>query len=967
MGWAGEWAGCAVDASACGPYLDGLRAWPSRKCADPQVSVIPTTSISALATRLDPASLELQYARWRDDPGAVEPVWAAFFEGFELGRVRGDGPGTGSCGRDDGLSGRVCKLVGDFRRLGHCQARVNPLARTVEPHPELLAAVRAISPLDLERMVAVPDFQHGREMPVAELLAQLEACYGGGIGFDFMHLHDSEVLQWVRDRAEARPGGDPVDPERAADVLRWLLEAELFEQFLGRKFLGENRFSLEGAEGVLIVLNAILEDCPAAGVAEIEMGMSHRGRLNVLANFVRKTLSTIFHEFTAHYIPETAGGAGDVKYHLGYENHRDLADGRVRVSLAANPSHLEAVNAIIEGKARARQRLLGDDGTLTNRRRVLPLLIHGDAAFAGQGCVAEVLNLSQLSGYRTGGTIHLVINNQIGFTTTPADARTSLHATDVAKMIDAPILHVNGEEPMALYWAARFALEFRQTFGRDVVIDLVCYRRQGHSESDQAAFTQPLQAREIEVRESFGQVYQQQLVAAGLLDEDEARGIEETIWEKLEAGYQRMMELDAAGDRGGFTGTTAIIQPDYDHAPVPTGISREVFQQVGAALTRLPDGFTPHPALARRVIPNRIQTLAEGGPFDWAFAEALAFGSLLLEKTPVRLSGQDSRRGTFSQRHAVIYDYETRERHIPLNHLGPDQARFSVHNSPLSQFAVLGFDYGYSVACPSLLTLWESQFGDFANGAQTIIDQFIASAETKWQRPSDLVLLLPHGHEGMGPEHSSARLERFLQLCAADNLIVANCTTPAQYFHLLRRQKHRPFRKPLILMTPKGLLFRQEVVSSEADFLEGACFQEVLPDTLPCPDPAAVTQLVLCSGKVFFELAALRQEAGVTDTAILRIEQLYPFHREMLEAMMCPYPNVRRFVWCQEEPANMGAWSHLSPLLHAMTGQAVHYAGRSAAASPATGSRAVHLREQQELLVQALGIQSPPAAAIMQR
>ena len=906
---------------------------------------------STVATRPNADLLEQMHARWRDDPGAVEPTWAAFFEGFELGNTRARQAEASPA--EAGFQARAAGLVASYRTLGHAQAHINPLAARPDRHPQLAAAVAGFSEEELDRSVAEPSFREGGSLKVRELVAALEETYAGPIGFEFSHLHETAVHDWVRTAVEARPTAPTDPPERQANALRWLLEAEAFEQFLGRKFLGEKRFSLEGGEGVLVALNAILERCPALGVAEIEMGMSHRGRLNVLANFVRKTLTTILYEFTPDHVPEGLAGDGDVKYHLGYETHRELADGKVRVSLAANPSHLEAVNPIVQGKARARQRLLGDDGTGTDRTRVLPLLLHGDAAFAGQGAVAELLNLSQLPGYRTGGTIHLIINNQIGFTTSPADARSSVYATDIAKMIEAPILHVNGEDPMALHWAARFALEFRQKFGRDVVLDVLCYRRQGHSESDRAAFTQPLADRAIAARESIGQVYKKQLVAATILDADEAEAIEQTIWDKLEAGYNRMTELSGAGDRTSFSGSTAIAQPAYSHGSVPTGISAEEFQHVGAVLTCVPDGFTLHPTLAKRFLAQRIQALKSGGPIDWALAESLAFGALLLEKTPVRLSGQDSRRGTFSQRHAVFYDFETRARHIPLEHVSPDQGRFSVFNSPLSEIAVLGFDYGYSLGCPEMLALWEAQLGDLANGAQAIIDQFIASAESKWQTPSDLVLLLPHGYEGMGPEHSSARLERFLQLCAADNLIVANCTTPAQYFHILRRQKHRACRKPLVLMTPKSLLTRQEAASSEADFLPGTCFQEVLPDALALPDPDAVERIIFCSGKVFYDLCATRRETAVADTAILRIEQLHPFHHDLVGAMASLYPRARQFVWCQEEPANMGAWNYLAPLLQAVLGAPLRYAGRPAAASPATGSKAIHFREQKALLAAA--------------
>ena len=645
-----------------------------------------------------------------------------------------------------------------------------------------------------------------------------------------------------------------------------------------------------------------------------------------------------------------------MKYHLGYESIRELNDGKVRISLAANPSHLEAVNSVVEGKARARQRVLSEGSGEIDRKQVLPILMHGDAAFAGQGSVAEVLNLSQLKGYRTGGTIHLIVNNQIGFTTVPADARSSAYATDVAKMIEAPILHVNGEEPMELYWASVFALEFRQKFERDIVIDMYCYRRQGHNEADQAAFTQPTIAKKIADRPTFGNIYKQQLVAQGIISQADLESLEQSIWDKMENGYQKMLELQEAGDRTAFSGSTGVVQPAYSHAPVATGVSHDTLQKIGRTLTTIPADFHLNPTLEKRFIPRRVEALANGGPIDWAFAESLAFGSLLLENTPVRLSGQDCRRGTFSHRHAVFYDYETRERYIPLEHLDPTQAKFCVHNSFLSEFAVLGFDYGYSLSYPSMLTLWEAQFGDFSNGAQVIIDQFISSAESKWQTPSDLVMLLPHGYEGMGPEHSSARLERYLQLCAEKNMIVGNFTTPAQYFHALRRQKHRDFRKPLILMTPKSLLGRPEAVSPEADFLEGSCFQEVLPDTKEFANLADVSRVIFCSGKVYYDLVAHRQENGIENAAIIRVEQLYPFHRELVSAIVSQYSKATSFVWCQEEPLNMGAWSYIAPRLEMTVGSKIRYAGRGTASSPAPGSKAIHYREQKQLLAQAFEV-----------
>jgi 2-oxoglutarate dehydrogenase E1 component len=922
---------------------------------------------SSVSARQNADLMEAEYARWCEDPRSVDATWAAFFEGFELGAAqlkRKDDPATSSTTSaipsgnvDSAFYGRVTSLIYNYRTLGHTQAKINPLEPQPESNPRLKLDQFGLSAADLDREVSNSFFRHGDRMKLRDMIAGLEATYSAWIGFEFMHIHNTTVRHWVRERIEMHALRDISTPERKLNSLLWVLEAEAFENFLGKRFLGEKRFSNEGGEGAMVFLNAILEACPSNQVREIEMGMSHRGRMNVLANFVRKSLTTVLYEFTPNYEPDLVAGDGDVKYHLGYESIRELADGKVRVSLAANPSHLEAVNAIVQGKARARQRVLNEETSgEIDRKAVLPILLHGDAAFAGQGSVAEVLNLSQLKGYRTGGTIHLIINNQIGFTTSPADARSSDYATDIAKMIDAPILHVNGEQPMELYWAALFALEFRQKFGRDIVIDMYCYRRQGHNEADQAAFTQPIIAKKIAERPTFGKIYKEQLVREGVISQAEVESLEKTIWDKLESGYQKMIELQEAGDRTAFSGSTGVVQAPYSHAPVATGVSREAIQHIGQVLTTIPQGFQLHPTLEKRFVPRRAEALANGGPIDWAFAEALAFGSLLLEGTPVRLSGQDCRRGTFSHRHAVFYDYETRERYIPLEHLGPEQAKFCVHNSFLSEFAVLGFDYGYSLSYPTMLTLWEAQFGDFANGAQVIIDQFISSAESKWQTPSDLVMLLPHGYEGMGPEHSSARLERFLQLCAEKNMVVGNFTTPAQYFHALRRQKRRGFRKPLILMTPKSLLGRPEAVSQEADFMEGTCFQEILPDTKVFKKPADVSRVIFCTGKVYYDLMAKREEAGIENAAIIRIEQLYPFHREMVEAIISQYSNATHFVWCQEEPLNMGAWSYIFPRLERAVGQKIRYAGRGTASSPAPGSKAMHYREQKALLAQAFEV-----------
>lgn len=926
---------------------------------------------SHISPRLNAAILDEKYAQWSADPLSVEENWAAFFEGFELGSTvpKNGGPigqpasGGDSDRLDQPLSeeqlsfrGKVVSLVYNYRTLGHTQAHINPLQDSGPVNPRLELKTFGFSKEDLDREAATQFFRDGQKIKLRDLEASLKETYSGKIGFEFMHIHNTHVRNWIRQRIEDKVDAPSISGEVSKKALCWLMESELFENFLGKKFLGEKRFSLEGGEGLMILLNRTLELCPSSGIKEIEMGMAHRGRLNVLAHFVKKSISTLLYEFTPNYVPDLVAGDGDVKYHLGYEKVRQLEDGEVRVSLAANPSHLEAVNPVVEGKARARQRIIGDDGAKTDRKVVLPLLIHGDAAFAGQGPVAEVLNLSQLVGYRTGGTIHMVVNNQIGFTTMPEDARSSAYATDVAKMIEAPILHVNGERPEELIWAAEFALEFRQVWGRDVVIDMYCYRRQGHNETDQAAFTQPHIYRQISGRKTAGQLYLDELVASGIMTVGEGQEIHDEIWAGLDAGLEEMRKNEHEGNLDVYTGSTAQPQPPYSHDPVVTGIALDRLQHIGKVLTTIPDGFQLHPTLAKRFVPRRVEALANGGPFDWAFAEALAFGGLLTEGFPVRLSGQDCRRGTFSQRHAVFYDYETRERYVPLSNLSEDQEKFCVYNSLLSEAAVLGFDYGYTIGCPKMLIMWEAQFGDFANGAQVLIDQFISSAESKWQTPSSLVMLLPHGYEGMGPEHSSARLERFLQLCADKNMIVGNFTTPAQYFHALRRQKHSPTRKPLVVMTPKSLLTNPRAVSQVEDFLDDTSFQEVLPDTYGFDKPENVSRVVFCSGKVFYDLLAYREENGIKNAAIVRIEQLYPFHFDAVKQAISPYSSAKKFVWCQEEPLNMGAWSYIQHRLKKAAGRTVRYAGRDRASSPSTGSKAVHKREQKMLCEEAFSV-----------
>lgn len=931
---------------------------------------------STVSARLNADLLDQNYERWLADPKSVDGTWSAFFEGFELGVVQAKAQedsanstaaksassGAATVGArldsDHNLNflGRVVSLIYNYRTLGHTQAHINPLEDEPVRNPRLELARFGLTEADLERKTETQFFRKGESTTLGAMVEALEETYSGSIGFEFMHIHNTEIRNWIRERIEHRNEREGMTQEQKKQSLRWLMEAEIFEQFVGKRFLGEKRFSLEGGEGVMVLLNRILQLCPSLGVKEIEMGMSHRGRLNVLANFVRKKIRTLLYEFTPNYVPDLVAGDGDVKYHLGYESIRELKDGEVRVNLAANPSHLEAVNAVVEGKARARQRMIGDDGVKTDRKQVLPLLLHGDAAFAGQGSVAEVLNLSQLPGYRTGGTIHIIVNNQIGFTTMPADARSSSYATDVAKMIEAPILHINGEKPEELWWAAQLAIEFRQKWGRDIVLDMYCYRRQGHNETDQAAFTQPHIYRKLGDRKTASGLYREELAAGAQVTTQEADYLYKKVWDRLEEGYEEMRRLEEKGERTVFSGSTAVEQEAYQHDSVLTGVSEEVLKKVGAALTTIPKKFALHPTLKKRFVPRRAEAMETGEGIDWALAESLAFGSLLLEGYPVRLSGQDCRRGTFSQRHAVFYDHDTRDRYTPLKNLGENQAKFCVYNSLLSEAAVLGFDYGYSLGCENMLILWEAQFGDFSNGAQVIIDQFISSAESKWQTPSDLVMLLPHGYEGMGPEHSSARMERFLQLCAEKNMIVGNFTTPAQYFHALRRQKHRSLRKPLILMTPKSLLTKAEAVSTLAEMSEGTSFQEVIGDAEMEAKAEKVERVIFCSGKVYYDLVEYRAEHGIKNSAIVRVEQLYPYDEEGIQTAIAAFTNCTKWVWCQEEPLNMGAWTFIGPRLQDTLDSRVRYAGRDRASSPAAGSKAMHKRGQAMLVEEAFQV-----------
>jgi 2-oxoglutarate dehydrogenase E1 component len=897
-------------------------------------------SSGSVATFENLEAIEAAYRQWRHDPGSVDDSWRWFFEGFELGTTQL--PTSGGSRQTS-----VVRLIYAYRDLGHFVAQLDPLSEPRGSHSLLELSEFGLSDADLDRTFDTAPFVGLGNATLRQLLVALRETYCRTIGVEYMHIQDTRIRRWLQERMEPRRNRPKFSHDQKLRILKGLHYAELFERFLQTRYPGEKRFSLEGAETLIPLLEAIVERAPDSGVREIIFGMAHRGRLNVLANILRKPYEEIFAQFEKNYLPDSMDGDGDVKYHLGFSSDRTNSRGAaLHLSLSPNPSHLEAVDPVVEGRTRAKQTLFGD----TERKRGIPLLIHGDAAFAGQGLVAETLNLSQLAGYTTGGTIHVIVNNQIGFTTAPNDARSTTYCTDVGKMIQVPIFHVNGEDPEATVYVAELALEFRQQFNRDVIIDMFCYRKHGHNEGDDPSFTQPIMYAKIRGRPSLTEVYNEQLIMTGDLTVDET----EAIKSKFESKLQKTLDGVRTGPAQypmmhGFEGHWKGLTSHYSHAPVETGVPAETLRQIAQGLLRVPDNFAVHPTVAR-VFKGWQNELEQGQPLPWPFAELLAFGSLVLEKTPVRLSGQDSRRGTFSQRHSVLYDARTGEPFSPLNRLSGDQAPFYVYDSLLSEAAVLGFEFGYALDAPETLVLWEAQFGDFSNGAQVIIDQFIASSESKWQRDSGVVMLLPHGLEGQGPEHSSARLERYLQLCAEDNMQICYPSTPAQYFHLLRRQMRRTFRKPLIVMTPKSMLRNKAALSPPGEFVEGR-FREVLDDV--SADPARVRRVLLCSGKVFYDLVKLRNEDAAEHVAIVRVEQFYPLNEELLRNYLRRYRKAKEWAWVQEESQNNGGWFFMEPRLRTL-GYPVEYVGRDASASPATGSWKVHEREQQELVEAAI-------------
>ncbi len=861
----------------------------------------------------------------------------------------------------------VLDLIRAYRVRGHLQADVNPLGYDWHDHPELDPAFYGLTIWDLDRTYLTGGLGGRDEMSLREILDVLRATYTRKVGVEFMHITDPAEKRWLQERIEPTRFAEPITPENKRRILSKLNSAEAFERFLHTKYVGHKRFSLEGAETVIPLLDAVLSDAADQEVHEVVIGMAHRGRLNVLANVLGKSYERIFGEFEGSVNPDTMQGSGDVKYHVGAKGkHTSPMGETIKLQLSSNPSHLEAVDPIVEGMVRAKQEALRSQNASAPGGdyldAVIPILIHGDAAFAGQGVVAETLSMSLLRGYKTGGTLHLIINNQIGFTTAPADARSSTYATDIARMIQAPVFHVNGDDPEACVRVARLALDYRQVFNKDVVIDMLCYRVHGHNESDEPMYTQPILYSKIEAKRAVRKLYTEMLLRRGDMKPEEAEQMMDDYRAQLQEAFERTKNIE---EKGADALRERIRQRKASRAPleeVETKVPMDTLQAVVQALVAQPADFNIHKKLERQF--SKRQELFDQAKIDWGFGEALAFGSLLVEGTTVRLTGQDSRRGTFSHRHAVLYDQETGAEFIPLNHIKEEQARLLVYDSLLSEYAVCGFEYGYSVAAPEALVLWEAQFGDFSNGAQIIFDQFLSAAEEKWGQTSSLVLLLPHGYEGQGPEHSSARLERFLQLCAEDNMIVGNFTTSANYFHALRRQVLRTQKKPLVVMSPKSLLRLPAAASAPQDFAEGH-FQKVIPASafLDGADAASVQKLLFCSGKVYYDLvSALEADADKQGkVAVTRVEQLHPWPDADIRAEINRFPNAS-VTWVQEEPANMGAWTfaryRFDDLLEEMRDDCprVQYAGREAAASPSTGSAKVHAHEQEDLLAAALAL-----------
>jgi 2-oxoglutarate dehydrogenase E1 component len=907
------------------------------------------------------AYVQAVFEQFLQNPGSVAAEWRQLFEDGGAAALVGESVasvvpapaatsarGQADCDVDQLRAARAAgELVDAYRLHGHRAARIDPLGSEPTGHPELQPEYHGIAEADLSAVSTAFMNLPAPGHTLADALGWLRETYAGPIGYEFEHLEDPEHRAWLREQIESGAHRQPLAPDERRRLLERLTEVEAFEQFIHRSYLGAKRFSIEGLDVMVPVLDLAIERASAAGAREITIGMAHRGRLNVLAHVLGMSYGDMIAKFEGRH--SQLSGTGDVKYHLGSEGTYATRSGEpLTVLLAPNPSHLEFVHPVVEGMTRAKQTDRTQSTLAQDENLVVPIVIHGDTAFPGQGVVAETLNFMRLGGYRVGGTLHVIANNQIGFTTTPGEARSTDYASDLARGFDIPIFHVNADDPEACLAVARLAMAYRERFHSDVVIDLIGYRRFGHNEGDEPAYTQPLMYQQIAGHAPVRRLYAERLVAASVLDDAET----EAIWQRA---YQRLLE-----EQGRVRDTPEPAdhdrEPEFEPEPdVATRVSADRLIPLDRALHRWPEGFQLNPKLARQ-LERRSRVVPEGGALDWGHAEALAFATLLTEHVPVRLTGQDVERGTFSHRHQVLHDIDSNTEYAPLAHLDGAQAAYEVHNSPLSELAAVAFEYGYSVVTPRALVLWEAQFGDFVNGAQVIIDQFIAAGRAKWGQESRLVLLLPHGYEGQGPEHSSARLERFLQLCAEHNLRVANCTTPAQYFHLLRYQALQEAKRPLIVMTPKSLLRHPRAVSSVADFTEGS-FRRVLDDD--GADPARAKRIVLCTGKIYYDLLAAREKRKVDDVALVRAELLYPFPADELRAVFARYGPDSELVWVQEEPRNMGAWRHMAPRLEALLdGRRVRYVGRPERASPAEGFANSHEEEQQRIAQDALAVEA---------
>lgn len=878
--------------------------------------------------------LDKQYHDWQRSAASVSEDWQRFFLAYSLG-LESSSEGVGLVDESAALKlSGVQSLIYRYRSIGHLLACTDPLSPCQLTHPLLELALFGLDEYDLETIFACRRYLKPRAS-LREVLETMRETYCRETGVEFMHIQDPDERQWLIDRMETCHNHPVFSVAEKLHVLEKLHQAALFELFLHRRFVGQKRFSLEGGEILIPVLDRVVTACPKSGISDVVFGMSHRGRLNVLAHILRKPYETIFAEFRES-ISSGFMGDGDVKYHKGHSCDLDLAGTKVHLTITANPSHLEAVNAVVEGKCRARQDSFGVDGA----GQVLPVLIHGDAAFAGQGSVMEVFNMSQLEGYSTGGTLHIVLNNQIGFTTLPRDSRSSNYATDVAKMLSCPVFHVQGESPESALHVVDLAMEYRRVFHRDVVVELICYRRHGHNEGDEPAFTQPIMYQQIAARPPVNLLYARVLAAEAGTAPDTLEALEQGVTEAMEESFKKApLELS-----DGFSDRWSAISTEYSDEPVETAVSAEKLLTLARRLAALPAGFIPHVKIDT-LIQKRFEAVMKGEGIDWGNAETLGYATLLDQGYSVRISGQDSRRGTFNHRHCVVIDSHDERAYVPLASVVGEGAAFQAWNSPLSEFGVLGFEYGYSLETPDCLTLWEAQFGDFANGAQVVIDQFIASGETKWNRASGLVLLLPHGYEGQGAEHSSARIERYLQLCASNNMIVVCPSTPAQMFHLLRRQMLQAFRKPLVVFTPKSLLRHPGCVSTVTDLCEGT-FQTCI---INLSDLSLARQVLFCSGKIYYELEEERVRLGRRDIVIVRIEQLYPLQYAEIQKVIAQCPVDCCLFWVQEEPENMGAWHYMERNFRGMSAN-LEYIGRAADACSAVGSHHIHAEQQAEII-----------------